>query len=133
MATAAGVVFHADDDALALGLQQAGVFGHRDLVDLGGQGGPGGFEVGQFLQVAAFPRGQLRELGIHVGLGRGGDLVGGGDHLLRGLDLLHQFELLVVQSADELLGLLDLVAVELILVVLLCLELLGGILVDLLL
>ena len=57
-------------------------------------------------------------------------LVGLRDHLLLRLELLHQFDLLIVELADDFLGHLDLVGQRFELLVLLRLELLHGILLD---
>ncbi|MFO0004544.1 MAG: hypothetical protein ACK559_25790, partial [bacterium] len=115
---AAHAAGHADDQVVALGLEQPVVAAqHRRVRDAGRGGGTrlgGAGQLGREMLLARRKVGELTVgLGLQCGVGPGGD-----GHLRVGrLDALHQVELLVLEPGDLALASLDLVLVGLVLVV----------------
>ena len=121
----------ADEDVLALLLEQTVVFGTRAFVDHGGQFVAVGLEFSEFLVEIAFPRPDVGDAAVHDFLGVREILVRCGHRLLCRLDLFHQLDLLVVEREDDSLAGRNLVFEGFELFVLLGLELLDGVLLDL--
>lgn len=130
MAAAADAALDIDDDLVALAFEQAFVPAEQRGIDLGGGGGAGLFGGGELFDEPGFGLGHLLELDGAVGLGFLEHLGGGGDLAFRGLDFLHELDLLIVEATDGGLAGFDLVAEGLVLLVFAGLPLLGGVLRD---
>ncbi len=117
-----GVLFH---------LQQPFVESQGAVFDSLGEFAAVGFELIEFGLELLFEIVHLADLGVDVGLDFGGLLLGVFDDDSDFLSLFHEVELFVLQFADGLFAILDLISESLVFLVLLGLQLLLGILGDL--
>ena len=130
VAAAAGAVFDADDDALALALEEAFVAVEGAGFDVAGLADAVDFEFGDLLFEVGFEVGEVGDHLVHVLLLVLGDGGGGGDIFGDLFGLLHQFELLVFELGDNAFAGFDFVGEGLVFLVFLGLKLREGVFGD---